>query len=57
MGGESDTRHFVISTDNLQRATSEPQDRGGASMYQQAWRLLTTELGKRREFKAAHGAP
>jgi hypothetical protein len=54
-GDVSDARHFEISTDNLQSAINELEARGGASLYQQAWRVLTTELGKRREFKAQHG--
>jgi hypothetical protein len=36
-GDVSDTRRFAISTDDLERAINELQDRGGASMYQQAW--------------------
>jgi hypothetical protein len=54
-GDVSDARRFAISTDDLERAINELQDRGGASKYQQAWRVLTTELGKRRELKVSHG--
>jgi hypothetical protein len=54
-GDFSDTRRFDISTDDLQSAIIALEARGGASMYQQAWRVLTTELGKRKELKAQHG--
>jgi hypothetical protein len=47
----SDTLLFTISTHDLQLAITRLQDRGGASLYQPTWRVLTTELGKRRELK------
>src|SRR5262249_10545706 len=47
----SDTLRFSISTEDLRLAITRLEERDGATLYQSAWRVLTRELGKRRELK------
>jgi hypothetical protein len=47
----SHTLPFSISTHDLRVATTRLGEKGGPTLYQPTWRVLTRELGKRRELK------
>jgi hypothetical protein len=47
----SDTLRFSISTEDLRLAITRLEERDGATLYQPTWRVLTRELGKRRELR------
>jgi hypothetical protein len=47
----SHTLRFSVSTDDLRVAITRLGEKGGPTLYQPTWRVLTRELGKRRELK------